>query len=94
MLLRKHFKLALFPYINFNSTVHACSSRTFKFITNKKFSTRGQENDVIISSKNVCFSYISSKMVLNDVNFTIRKGNKVTIMGQNGCGKVILHHIC
>ncbi len=43
--------------------------------------------DVILRVDNVTFEYVEKKPVLDEVCFSIRKGAKVTLMGQNGAGK-------
>lgn len=40
-----------------------------------------------ISFENVTFSYVEGQPVLNNVNFSIKKGDKVAIIGPNGSGK-------
>ena len=55
-----------------------------------KFLTRNFSNEVIVSARNLSFEYVDQKPILNEVNFSIREGNKVTIMGQNGSGICIV----
>lgn len=43
--------------------------------------------DTILSFENVSFEWGVNKPILDTVNFTVRRGSKVTIMGQNGAGK-------
>jgi len=43
--------------------------------------------DVILKVDNVTFEYVAKKPVLNEVYFSVRKGAKLTLMGQNGSGK-------
>lgn len=43
--------------------------------------------DVILRFNKVSFGYGYNKPILNEVDFSIRRGNKITIMGQNGAGK-------
>ncbi len=43
--------------------------------------------DPIIEFRNVSFKYEKSEMVLNDVNFVIKKGEKVALVGRSGVGK-------
>ncbi|MCP4524137.1 MAG: ABC-F family ATP-binding cassette domain-containing protein [Candidatus Gracilibacteria bacterium] len=44
-------------------------------------------NETVIGFKNVDFHYDFRKPILDEVNFNVRKGAKITIMGQNGAGK-------
>ena len=41
----------------------------------------------VIKFENVTFEYIYPKIILDDVKFNIKSGNKITIMGQNGAWK-------
>lgn len=44
-------------------------------------------NETVISFKGVEYNYDPKKPILEDVNFNVRKGSKITLMGQNGAGK-------
>lgn len=44
-------------------------------------------NETVISFKNVTFHYDFRKPILDEVDFNVRKGSKITLMGQNGAGK-------
>ncbi|MEK7647262.1 MAG: ABC-F family ATP-binding cassette domain-containing protein [Patescibacteria group bacterium] len=41
----------------------------------------------VVSFENVSFEYGHNKLILDEVNFSVRRGMKVTFMGQNGAGK-------
>ena len=43
-------------------------------------------NDVILRFNKVSFEY-GRKTILNEADFSIRRGSKITLMGQNGAGK-------
>ena len=43
--------------------------------------------DVLLRFDNVTFEYSDKKTVLDEVAFSVRKGSKLTLMGQNGAGK-------
>lgn len=48
------------------------------------------KNETIIRFDKVSFEYNTNKQVLDEVSFGVRKGSKITIMGQNGAGKSTL----
>jgi ATPase subunit of ABC transporter with duplicated ATPase domains len=45
------------------------------------------KDEVIIRFEDVSFEYGHNKPILDEVSFSVRKGSKITIMGQNGAGK-------
>ena len=45
------------------------------------------ENETILRFDNVSFKFNSDKIILDQVDFSVRRGKKITIMGQNGAGK-------
>ena len=45
------------------------------------------QGEVIIRFEKVSFLYGHNKPILEEVDFSVRKGMKVTVMGQNGAGK-------
>ena len=45
------------------------------------------QDDVILRFEELSFEYGPNKPILEEVDFSIRRGSKVTIMGQNGAGK-------
>ena len=40
--------------------------------------------------KNVCFSYVADKKLIEDFNLSVKKGQRVAIVGPTGCGKTTL----
>lgn len=44
-------------------------------------------NETVVRFDDVCFDYIFTKPILDEVNFSVRKGSKITIMWQNWAGK-------
>ncbi|MFA6340782.1 MAG: ABC-F family ATP-binding cassette domain-containing protein [Candidatus Paceibacterota bacterium] len=56
-----------------------------------------KHNETILSFEDLSFEFGHNKPILNEVNFSIRRGAKMTLMGQNGSGKstifnLITHH--
>ncbi len=43
--------------------------------------------DVVLRFNDVSFGYGYTKPILNEASFSVRRGSKITIMGQNGAGK-------
>lgn len=46
-----------------------------------------QSNEVILRFNKVSFEYGHNKPILDGVDFSVRRGAKITLMGQNGAGK-------
>src|SRR3989344_5681387 len=46
-----------------------------------------QRGEVIVRFEKVSFNFGIKKPVLNEVDFSVRRGTKITFMGQNGAGK-------
>ena len=47
-------------------------------------------DNVILSFSDVSFEFSHSKPILDEVNFSVRTGSRITLMGQNGAGKSTL----
>lgn len=45
------------------------------------------KNDTVISFSEVDFEYSRNAKILDEVDFKVREGSKMTLMGQNGAGK-------
>lgn len=56
-------------------------SQVFDFVNENEY------GDVLLSTKNLYFAYDKNNIVLNDINFEIRKGEFLSIIGGNGTGK-------
>lgn len=46
----------------------------------------GRNGDIIIEIKNLFFAY-EEKLVLKDINLSIKRGERIAVMGSNGAGK-------
>ncbi len=42
---------------------------------------------ILLQAENLCYSYGQGKQVLMGINITVRKGEKIVILGSNGAGK-------
>ncbi|MBI4653314.1 ABC-F family ATP-binding cassette domain-containing protein [Candidatus Kuenenbacteria bacterium] len=49
--------------------------------------------EVILRFDNVSFEYLYKKPILDEASFCVRKGAKITLMGQNGAGKSTLFNL-
>lgn len=47
-------------------------------------------NEVVLRFDEVTFEYAHNKPILSEVSFSVRRGSKITLMGQNGGGKSTL----
>ncbi len=45
------------------------------------------KGEALVRFEGVSFLYGDKKLILDEVDFSIRKGAKLTLMGQNGAGK-------
>jgi ATP-binding cassette subfamily F protein 3 len=50
-------------------------------------------DETILRFKDVSFGYDHNHPLLKEVNFSLRRGSKVTLMGQNGAGKTTLFEL-
>lgn len=50
-------------------------------------------DNVILKFNKVSFEYGAKKTILNEVDFSVRRGLKLTLMGQNGAGKSTLFNL-
>ena len=44
-------------------------------------------DEVVLKFNDVSFEWTSNKPILNEASFSVRRGSKITLMGQNGAGK-------
>lgn len=74
----------------------ACATRIFHLIDEEPQIPEAQNAVVLqdvqgeIALKNVSFSYISDKKLIENLNLFIRPGQRVAIVGPTGCGKTTL----
>jgi len=53
----------------------------------KQIIERFMSEEVILRFNEVSFEYLAKKPILDEASFSLRRGAKVTLMGQNGAGK-------
>jgi ABC-type Mn2+/Zn2+ transport system ATPase subunit len=46
-----------------------------------------ETNNILIDLENICFSYPGREQVLHDLNFRLRSGERLGLIGPNGSGK-------
>ena len=44
-------------------------------------------DEIVLKFSNVSFEWGTNKPILNEASFSVRRGSKITLMGQNGAGK-------
>ena len=80
--------------MNMIQTAMAASERIFEFLEIDIEANPSQEqitemNDEI-SFENVCFGYSEDEMVIKDLSFKVKKGEKIAIVGETGAGKTTI----
>ena len=58
-----------------------------KWFEQRKAKQPAQEKEEVLRVENIHFGYTSEKENLTDINFSIREGEMVSIVGKNGAGK-------
>ena len=43
--------------------------------------------EILLQAENLCYSYGQDKQVLKEINITVRKGERIVVLGSNGAGK-------
>lgn len=74
----------------------ACAGRLFELLEEKEVPP-DKENAVELKTvdgklelKNVCFSYVENKKLIDNFNLSVKPGERVAIVGPTGCGKTTL----
>lgn len=71
----------------------ACAERVFEFIDEKPQVPDSENAKVLtnpdgsVSFENVSFSYTKDKELIQDLNVSVKQGQRVAIVGPTGCGK-------
>ena len=64
--------------------------RFLDWFTSVNLPEKETETDIILSVKDLGFSYTKEKKVLTDISFDVRRGEMMSIVGKNGAGKSTL----
>lgn len=74
----------------------ACAGRLFELLEEKEVPP-DKENAVELKTvdgklelKNVCFSYVENKKLIDNFNLSVKPGQRIAIVGPTGCGKTTL----
>lgn len=67
--------------------IDACKDKLITWFEGTHESAEETEKEAVLELRNVNFAYNKNKKILNDVSFTINKGDMVSIIGRNGAGK-------
>ena len=74
----------------------ACAGRVFEIIDEEPQKEDAQNATTFktvsgdVSLENVAFSYVKERPLITDLNLTVRKGQRIAIVGPTGCGKTTL----
>lgn len=71
----------------------ACASRVFELIEEKSEEDGTEDIDGVdgnVELKNVDFSYVKSKPLIENLSVSVKAGQRVAIVGPTGCGKTTL----
>lgn len=55
--------------------------------TNGEDIDKFENKTVLLEAQNVSFGYYENKNVLNNINFKLRQGEQIALVGKSGCGK-------
>ena len=74
----------------------ACAGRLFELLEekevppDKEHAVELKTVDGKLELKNVCFSYVENKKLIDNFNLSVKPGQRVAIVGPTGCGKTTL----
>lgn len=74
----------------------ACAGRVFELIDeepqvpDKEDAVTLEKVDGTVELKDVCFSYVPDKKLIENFNLSVKEGQRVAIVGPTGCGKTTL----
>ena len=67
--------------------VSGCKEKVLDWFKKNPVNLKENENNTMLSLENLRFSYDSSREIIKDISFSIKKGEMVSIIGRNGAGK-------
>lgn len=75
---------------------YACANRLYEFL-DKENETLDKEGSITLNNvsgfvtfENVCFSYNPDKKLIENINLSVKPGQRIAIVGPTGCGKTTL----
>ena len=74
----------------------ACAARIFELIDEPALSPEPEDDGVLdtvrgeVELRNVCFSYVPDRPLIEDFSLRVAPGQRVAIVGPTGCGKTTL----
>ena len=74
----------------------ACAARIFELIDEPALSPEPEDDGALdtvrgeVELRNVCFSYVSDRPLIEDFSLRVAPGQRVAIVGPTGCGKTTL----
>lgn len=64
-----------------------------KWFQTVELPVKTNENGELLTISNVTYSYAENKPVLKDINFSVKQGEMLSIVGKNGAGKTTLSNL-
>ncbi|MDF2613896.1 MAG: putative transporter ATP-binding protein [Clostridia bacterium] len=68
----------------------SCRDKLVKWYTRISEERVSNKNQTLLEFQNISFGYNAQKEILHDVNFEVKKGDMISIVGKNGAGKSTL----
>ena len=73
--------------------VEQYKDKMHRWFENVSLPTNIKEQEVLLEVQNLDFSYLSDTFILHHIDFSIRRGEMLSIVGKNGAGKTTLSNL-